>query len=89
MNFSLLLIKDKEYSEALEYIEESIKKSKQLRDILRIGVCYVRKGIVLSSISDEKNSCYWIDKGLSLIKEIKEYEINEILEEEIKNYKIK
>ncbi|MER1959161.1 MAG: helix-turn-helix transcriptional regulator [Solibacillus sp.] len=87
INFVLLLIKEKNFRESLEYIDKSINMSKQHRDVLRIGICYIRKGIILSHITCDQEDCKsWINRGITLLEEIEVHSIIVVLKKEIRNY---
>lgn len=81
INYSLILIKNKLYLDAHTYIEKSIFLSKKSKDYLRLGICYVRKGLILSKL-DEKGEV-WITKGLNLLDVIEEFNVKKSLLEEI------
>lgn len=88
INFSLLLIKNKNYIEAQSILEKSITLCKKHGEFLRLGICYVRKGIVISNLSDKNPECnYWINKGLLIIEELEFDGIVETLTIEINKYK--
>lgn len=87
INYSLLLLKYEKYPESMENIDVCINLSKELGEYLRLGISYIRKGIIASHIINPKNdSTYWIDRGLDILFSIEEDNIINILKEEIEIY---
>ncbi len=88
INFSLLLIKNHLFEESLSIIDSAILLCKQLGEYLRLGICYVRKGIIISHFKQFMiTSSDWIYKGLNILQELEEVNLLNILQEEIATYK--
>lgn len=88
VNFSLLLIKNQLFEESLNIVDNAISFSKQLGEYLRLGICYIRKGIIISHLNQSTNtSSDWINKGLNILQELEENNLLNILQEEIATYK--
>jgi len=90
LNFSIFLIKNREYKDALIYIENAISMCKLYKNYSKITVCYIRKGICLNQINREcKSGLFWINKGFNLLKEMDETDLIVQLKDEVKrlNYK--
>ncbi|MEB2301387.1 helix-turn-helix domain-containing protein [Lysinibacillus xylanilyticus] len=90
LNFSIFLIKNREYKDALIYIENAISMCKLYKNYSKITVCYIRKGICLNQINREcKSGLFWINKGFNLLKEMDETDLIVQLKDEIErlNYK--
>jgi hypothetical protein len=84
LNFSLVLLKEKHYEEALIEIEKTIPFAKYHQTYLQLAVCYVRKGICLEcTLSGGK---IWIEKGLEVLRVLEEENLVSMLEAEVLKY---
>lgn len=67
INFLLLLIDNKKYNMALNEIENLISFCIERKLFRHLGVCYVRKGILLENLK-KKDSSHWYKKGINLLE---------------------
>lgn len=86
MNLSLLYLKNSDYDRALKQLESSIEVCKLEKQFINLSICYIRKGICLNNM----NNCglHWINKGMSMLEVLDQFELVSILETEIKQYSI-
>ncbi|ATP41942.1 transcriptional regulator [Solibacillus sp. R5-41] len=84
VNLSLINIKEKDFETALRLINDAIEKCKTEQLFINLSICYVRKGICLNNLKNA-DECY-VEKGLSILKQIEQVELINILEKEVKNY---
>ncbi|MGE7949179.1 helix-turn-helix domain-containing protein [Lysinibacillus sp. NPDC093688] len=90
LNFSVILIKNREYKEALIYIENAISLCKLYKEYLNISVCYIRKGICLNQIKKENKTVFWFNKGFKLLIALDEMDLLDQLKDEVErlNYRV-
>ncbi|PJO40993.1 helix-turn-helix domain-containing protein [Lysinibacillus xylanilyticus] len=90
LNFSIILIKNREYKEALIYIENAISICKIHKEYSNISVCYIRKGICLNQINKESKTVFWFNKGFNLLKALDETDLLDQLNDEVErlNYRV-
>jgi len=84
INIMLLLMKEHRYEEALVEVEEAISLCKQHSDHLRLAICYIRKGICINHTGI--NGEGWILKGKNILNAIEEFNLLNILEDEINRH---
>lgn len=85
INFILLLIDNKKNNTALNEIEKTISFCIEKRLFKYLGVCYVRKGIILDNLK-KKDSSYWYKKGFNLLENTYNQDLVQELKNEIKHY---
>ncbi len=84
INLSLINIKEKDFETALSLINDAIEKCKTEQLFINLSICYVRKGICLYNVKND-DECF-IEKGLTILKQLEQEELINILEKEITNY---
>lgn len=87
INFVLLLIDNKKYSMALNEIEKLISFCIEEKLFRYLGVCYVRKGILLDNLKKEDAS-HWYKAGFHLLEKTYNQNLVAELKNEIKHYTI-
>ena len=85
INIMLLLMKEHRYEEALVENDEAIILCKKYSDYLRLAICYIRQGICKSHLTAGGDE--WILKGKNILMAIEEFNILNILEDEIERFK--
>ncbi|MCO7176552.1 Rgg/GadR/MutR family transcriptional regulator [Sporolactobacillus kofuensis] len=68
LNMSILFMKNKQYEEAFNYVEQSIKECKAIKQYDRLALVYGRKGIALINMNKLDEGLEFIRKGLSICK---------------------
>ena len=81
LNLSLMYIKNFEYSNALELIEDSINLCKKEQLLIQLAISYIRKGICLNHLEDSRQN--WIEKGYLILTNLDEFDIIEQLKKEV------
>jgi len=87
INFLLLLIENKKYSMALNEIEKLISFCIDKKLYRYLGICYVRKGILLDNLK-KNNSSHWYKKGINLLEKTYNQDLVQELKNEIKHYTV-
>lgn len=82
LNLTFLLVNYKKYKQGLKTIDSAILTCKLIKNHMQLAVCYVRKGILLYYL-ENKESEYYIQKGLNILTIIEEFEILEAIKYEI------
>jgi transcriptional regulator with XRE-family HTH domain len=85
MNYSLMLIKEKYYKEALAILEKTLPLTKKYKLIAQMGVLYIRIGICQANLAIETETDYLV-KGLTILDVIEEHDLLEIMQVEVKKY---
>lgn len=85
INYILLLIKNKEYTPALQTTEELISYCIEHNLYKHLATCYVRKGILLSNLTQE-NPSEWYEKGFVLLNALDNKQLIQSLKKEIDFY---
>lgn len=85
INYILLLIDNKKINTALNEIEKLISFCIEKKLFKYLGVCYVRKGIILDNLK-KKDSSYWYKKGFDLLEETYNQDLIPELKNEIEHY---
>ena len=85
INFLLLLIDHKKYNMALNETEKLISFCTKKKLFRHLGVCYVRKGILLENLKKEDSS-HWYKEGFHLLEKTYNQELIPELKNEIKYY---
>lgn len=84
-NLVYLFMDSKNYDKALTALENLIPYTKELKKHDMLAVCYARKGVSMIKSGDEKGE-EWISKGLNILDIIEEYELKNLLKEEIHSF---
>lgn len=85
INFLLLLIDNKKYNTALNEIENLISFCIDKKLFRHLGVCYVRKGVLLENLK-KKDSSHWYKEGFQLLEKTYNQNLVPELKNEIKHY---
>lgn len=85
INFLLLLIDNKKYDTALNEIENLISFCIDKKLFRHLGVCYVRKGVLLENLK-KKDSSHWYKEGFQLLEKTYNQNLVPELKNEIKHY---
>lgn len=85
INFILLLIDNKKFSTALNKTEKTISFCIEKKFFRYLGVCYVRKGILLNNLKN-KDFSLWYKKGINLLEKTYNQDLIQELENEINHY---
>ncbi len=85
INFILLLIDNKKFSTALNETEKLISFCIEKKLFRHLGVCYVRKGVLLDNLK-QKDSFHWYKKGINLLEKTYNQDLVQELKNEIKHY---
>lgn len=87
INFSILLIKEKQYSEAIQEIDSIHELCHRYSDYLSMAICNIRKGVCITHVNHDLTSgLNYINKGLNLLHAMEENKILEIFNDEIERY---
>ncbi|MBD8032490.1 MULTISPECIES: XRE family transcriptional regulator [Solibacillus] len=84
VNLSLLYLKNNDYNMALEQLENSIELCKIEKQFINLSICYIRKGVCLNNMGTR--GLYWINKGMSMLEVLDQFDLLSILKAEIKQY---
>lgn len=84
LNSTLLLMKDKQISNALLDLNELIHLCKKHDAYMQLAVTYVRKGICLDLISQQGDT--WINKGKNILTALEQKHLLSGMEEEIERF---
>lgn len=85
MNFSLMLIKENQFTKALTILEKTLPLTKKFRMTAQMAVLYIRIGICKKNLAIETETDY-IAKGLNILDVIEEHDLLEIMNVEVKKY---
>lgn len=85
LNLSMLLIENKEFEQALEYLEDLVNKFKGARNYHHLAVVYARKGVVLENLGKD-NAQFFYEKAFKLMDAMEEYDLEKAAREEIAYY---
>lgn len=86
LNSTLLLIKDRQISDALSGLDELIVLCKKHSTYLQLAVTYVRKGICLNLLNQEGDT--WINKGKNILIALEQDDLLIGIEKEIDRFKL-
>lgn len=85
LNLILLLIKNKSYEKALNFLEEVIPQCKESINYRRLAVCYARKGLILKKLEHSGGQQY-IDKAMQILEVLEDYQFKNTLMNELNHY---
>jgi Rgg/GadR/MutR family transcriptional activator len=83
-NLVFLLLHNKEFTNALNLLEELILEAKKMKYHDLLAICYTRKGIAALRLGDEKGQDF-IDRGLRILEVIEENQLREQAIREVDN----
>ena len=86
INLSVLLIDDKKYPEALEYLEKVIPLCKKYQKYNQLAIAYSRKGIILHKTGKIEESSVLIEKAYAILNAIEDTKLLGELEKELSYY---
>lgn len=87
-NLVLLLIRDGDFSLALEVLDEIIPRFKSNNEYRLLAMAYIRKGITLRFL-DHSSWETFTNKGLTMLEAFEDHHLKEALTTEIEHYKPK
>ncbi len=86
INLSVLLIDDKNYPEALGYLEKVFPLCKKYQQYNQLAIAYARKGIVLQKSGEISEGTKCIEKAYAILNAIEETKMIRSLEKEVTHY---
>lgn len=86
MNVVYLLMENKDFTQALEYVDPLIKESKSSAKYLMLAALYIRKGIILKKIDPDFDIEEFHTRGFAILDAIEENHIKKDLLAEISYY---
>jgi len=86
LNVAVILIMEHLYEEALIEIESILPLCKEQKVFIPLAIGYIRKGICLNQLS--KNGDNLINKGLTILKVLEEFDTYENMKKELVNFNI-
>ena len=86
INLSVLLIDDKQYPEALSYLEKVIPLCKKYQKYNQLAIAYSRKGIILQKTEKINEGSEYIKKAYAILNAIEDTKLISELEKELSYY---